>query len=133
MVLLVIKAGLLYFALVFGVGFALGPIRILWLVPAVGVMWAELIEVPIMLAVILFAARWVVKRLAVPGIASARAGVGCFALALLLAVEFTFVLGLRGMSLSDYIANRDPVSGTVYVLLLAVFAAAPVWSGKVRG
>jgi hypothetical protein len=133
MVLLVIKAGLLYFALVFGVGFALGPIRILWLVPAVGVMWAELIEAPIMLAVILFAARWVVEQLAVPRIASARAGVGCFALVLLLAVEFTFVLGLRGMSFADYVASRDPVSGTVYVLLLAVFAAAPVWAGRVRG
>ena len=38
----IVKAGVLYFALVFGVGFLLGPIRILWAVPHFGTRMAEL-------------------------------------------------------------------------------------------
>ena len=46
----VVKAGVLYFALVFGVGFVLGTIRTLLVVPRVGTRKAELMEMPIMLA-----------------------------------------------------------------------------------
>ena len=45
----ILKAGVLYFALVFGVGFELGPIRIMWAVPRFGERTAELMETPIML------------------------------------------------------------------------------------
>ena len=38
----IVKAGVLYFAIVFGAGFALGPIRILWAVPRYGTRVAEL-------------------------------------------------------------------------------------------
>ena len=34
-------------------------------------------------------------------------------------------VGLRHLSLRDYIASRDPVSGTVYLILLAAFALMP--------
>jgi hypothetical protein len=47
------------------------------------------------------------------------------ALLLLVAVEFAVVLGIRGLSIGEYFAQRDPVAGGVYVLLLAVFAAMP--------
>jgi hypothetical protein len=45
------------------------------------------------------------------------------AAALLLAAEFGLVLRLRGLTLEDYFASRDPVSGSAYyasVLLLAL-------------
>lgn len=57
-----LKAGLFYFALVFGAGFVLGTIRILWIVPNFGTRTAELMETPIMLVVIIFAALWIVRR-----------------------------------------------------------------------
>ena len=44
----ILQAGLLYFVLVFGAGFVLAPIRILWAAPAFGTRVAELIEMPIM-------------------------------------------------------------------------------------
>ena len=94
----ILKAGVLYFAIVFGAGFVLGPIRILWVVP----------------------------RLALPSMALSRLGMGCIGLGLMVAAEFTLVLSLRGLSVSDYLASRDPVSGTVYYAMLGVFAIMPL-------
>jgi hypothetical protein len=125
-----LKAGVLYFTLVFGAGFVLGPIRILCLVPRVGTRTAELMEMPMMLAVVMFAARWVVRRLALPSRPSTRLGVGCVALGLLLVAEFTLVLWLRGLTLNEYFADRDPVAGTVYIVMLGMFALMPLFVAR---
>ena len=125
-----IKAGLFYFALVFGAGFILGAIRTLWIAPSIGVRTAELAEAPIMLIVSLLAARWTVMRFRVPPTASARLAMGCVALGFMLAAEFGLVRFLRGMSAKDYLAGRDPVSGTVYYLALVAFAIMPAVVGR---
>lgn len=125
-----VKAGALYFALVFGAGFALGTVRTLWVVPRVGARTAELMEMPIMLAVTIVAARWTVLRLSVPMMWSAQLGMGCIALVLMLIAEFGFVLWIRGLSIKEYFATRDPVSGTAYYLLLIVFAIMPFLARK---
>ena len=121
----ILKAGVFYFALVFGAGFVLGAIRIMWVVPRFGTRMAELMETPIMFVVNIVAARWIVRRLALSSTASIRLGMGCVALGLLLVAEFTLVLWLRGLSISEYLASRDPVSGTVYYVMLGVFAIMP--------
>ena len=121
-----LKAGALYFVLVFGAGFALGPIRILWVVPRVGERTAELMEAPIMLGVIVLAARWIARRVAVPPTPPRLFGVGGVALGLLLVVEFTVVLWLRGLTIGEYFARRDPVAGTVHIVMLGVFAMMPL-------
>jgi hypothetical protein len=82
-----LKAGLLYFALVFGAGFVLGTIRTLWLVPTLGMRTAELMETPVMLVVVILAARWIVRHLDVPTTTATRLGVGFIALGLLLVAE----------------------------------------------
>ena len=122
----ILKAGGLYFVLVFGAGFVLGPIRILWAVPRFGTRMAELLETPIMFVVTILAARWVVRRLAVPAKPSRRLGMGCVGLGLMLVAEFTLVLWLQGLSISEYLASRDPVSGTVYYVMLGVFCIMPL-------
>jgi len=121
-----LKAGLLYFALVFGAGFVLGPIRILWLVPRLGTRMAELVEMPFMLVVIIFAARWTVQRLVLPPTLAIRLPMGVLALGLLLMAEFILVLWLRGLTIDEYIATRDPVAGAVYLLMLGLFAMMPL-------
>jgi hypothetical protein len=83
-------------------------------------------EMPIMLVVTIVAARWTVLRLAVPPMPSARLDMGCIALALMLIAEFGFVPWIRGLSIKEYFATRDPVSGAAYYLLLMVFAIMPV-------
>jgi hypothetical protein len=122
----VLKCGALYFAIVFGAGFVLGPVRLFWLVPRVGERMAELMEMPIMLVVVILAARWIARRPSLPATRPARLGVGLVALALLLGAEFGVVLGLRGMTITEYFASRDPVSGTVYAAMLVAFAAMPL-------
>jgi len=124
--MLMLKAGVLYFASVFGAGFVLGTIRILWIVPSFGERMAELMEAPSMFMVTIFAARWIVRRLAVPSTPLSRLGMGCVALALLLVAEFTLVLWLRGLTITEYFASRDSVSGTVYYVMLGLFAIMPL-------
>jgi len=48
----ILKVGLVYFVLVFGAGFALAFVRIPLIVPRFGIRTAELMEAPVMLAVI---------------------------------------------------------------------------------
>ncbi|HKS97657.1 MAG TPA: hypothetical protein VJV74_16190 [Terriglobia bacterium] len=131
----ILKAGAVYFALVFGAGFVLGTIRVLWIVPRLGVRIAELAESPVMLVVSFLAARWVVRHLARHGAALApleRLGVGLLALGFLVAAELAVVFWLRQLTLADYLASRDPVSGTVYVVSLAAFAAMPLFVARKR-
>ncbi|MDH3413200.1 MAG: hypothetical protein OEM98_12000, partial [Gammaproteobacteria bacterium] len=80
----ILKAGTLYFLLVFAAGFLLGPIRELWAVPRFGPRTAELMEMPIMLLAIIFSACWIMRRLAVPRRPLIRLSVGATALGLLL-------------------------------------------------
>lgn len=121
----VFKAGVVYFALVFGAGFLLGAIRVPFVVPRLGQRTAELIEEPIMLVVIVLAARWTVNRRGV-SVALARLGMGLIGLALLAGAELGVVLGLQRLSLAQYIAGRDPVAGTIYVAMLGIFAIMPL-------
>ena len=119
------KAGLAYFGLVFAAGFLMGAIRVPFLVPQVGVRVAELIEMPIMFFVILYAARFVVRRFHLPPSVAGRLPAGLIALALLVAAELLLMSATQGMPLAQYVASRDSVSGGVYLAMLGVFAAMP--------
>jgi MFS family permease len=118
----ILKAAVIYFALVFAAGFVLGPIRIFFLVPRFGVRLAEMMEFPVMLVVIVLAAKWLVRKFQ---LAAHTLLVGFLALGLMIAFEFTPVLWLRGTTLFDYFRERDPVAGVVYYLMFQVFAAMP--------
>jgi hypothetical protein len=54
---------------------------------------------------------------------------GLVGLGLMLVAEFGFVLW-RCLSIRDYLATRDPVSGTVYYLMLGVFAIMPLLAAR---
>ena len=120
-----IQAGLLYFAIVMGAGFALGVVRVPFLVPRIGERWAELAEMPLMAVVIYIAAGYVLRR--VPEVASPSQSLqaGLLALALLVAAELALATALQDRTVAEFIASRDKVSGSVYVALLVVFAVMP--------
>jgi MFS family permease len=120
------KAAAIYFALVFGTGFVLGPLRVLWLVPRVGVRAAELIEIPLMLVAIVLAAGFVIRRFPkVP-----RIQTGLIAVCLLLAAEVCLGVALNDRSVTQVLFDRDPISGSAYYAALAAFAIMPWWLSR---
>jgi hypothetical protein len=86
-------------------------------------------EAPFMLVVTIFAARWVVHYFSIPSTFLDRLGMGLIGLGLMLVTEFTFVLWIRGITIREYLATRDRVSGAVYYLMLVVFVVMPTIVG----
>lgn len=122
----VIEDAMTYFALVFGLGFLLGSIRVPFIVPRLGTRKAELLEMPFMLVGILLATRFIVKQFALPDTILAYLSVGVLALSLVLIAELLLVDVLQGGTIRQYIDSRDPVSGSAYLILLLIFAIMPL-------
>ena len=118
------KPAALYFAVVLGTGFLLGTIWVPFLVPRLGERYAELLEMPFMFAAIILAARHVARRYELPTIAI-RLQVGFMALTMSVLAELLRAAVLQNQSIGQYIASRDPVSGTVYLFMLLLFALMP--------
>ena len=118
-------AALAYFGLVFGAGFALGVLRTLFVVPRVGARAAELLEIPLMLLVIVLAARWIVRHRVVAQRTGGAWWVSLLALALLLGAEIALAAGLRGLTPAQALFDRDPVAGIAYALALLAYAVMP--------
>lgn len=121
----VVATGARYFGIVFAAGFALGTIRVPFVVPRLGVRTAELLEMPIMLLVIVAAARVLVRRHRERLPPRAWLAVGVFALALLVGAELLLAAALQPGGIAAYVAGRDPVSGGVYLAMLALFGMLP--------
>jgi hypothetical protein len=120
-----LRAGALYFCLVFVVGWVLGPIRELLIVPHAGRTAGVLIEAPLMLAAMILAARWTTRRLAVAPTLGTRITAGLVALGLLLAAEVAGARWLRGQPIRDYLAGFASIPGGASLVLFLVFAAMP--------
>ena len=124
-----VNAAVMYFVIVFGAGFAFGVIRTLWVVPKAGVRTAELMEMPLMVAVIILACRSVVRLFALPYIWP-RIAMGLSSLSMLIGAELILNSWVTGRPASAFISDRDPVSGTAYFCALGLFAAMPLLVGR---
>ncbi len=127
-----LKAAAAYFGIVFGAGFLLGCIRVPLIVPRLGARTAELLEMPIQLVVIVLAARFVVRRFSVPSEPRMRLGVGWLALGLAVAAELLLAMAISGQSVGAYLAGRDRVSGSAFLVVLVIFAMMPLLTGRAR-
>ena len=114
-----------YFGIVFGVGFLLGSVRVPFLVPRIGERSAELAEMPLMFTAIFLAAGYIVRKRAAHVSPGGWVLVGFIAFGLLVCAELLLAAVLAGRGVGEYIASRDPISGTVYLGMLVVFAAMP--------
>ena len=120
-----IRASFLYFVLVMGAGFLLGSVRVLFVVPHLGERWAELAEMPIMAMVIFVAAGYILRRYPEVQTRGRALVVGFTALALSVSAELVLAVVLQSQSLAEYLASRDKISGSVYLVMLVAFALMP--------
>ena len=119
------QAIFLYFGMVFGVGFLLGPIRVLWLEPRLGPIIATACEAPFLLIAMLIAARWVPRVLNIRRDQKTLVLVGTGSLALLQIADFTVGFWLRGITPTEQFAQLLTRQGNIYAALLALFAMMP--------
>jgi hypothetical protein len=120
-----LKPAAIYFAVVFAAGFLLGTIRILLIVPRIGVRAAELIETPVMLLVSAFVARWILRQFPnIRGSADSLA-VGLIAVVLLLAAELAVGIFLFHLSITDALVKTDPVLAVAYYCTLCLYSLLP--------
>lgn len=126
------RGAIVYFALVFSTGFLFGSIRVPFIVPRIGERYAELAEMPLMFMAIFFASRYVLRRY---GLKTDMVGViamGVIALLLLAGSELLLAVLLTGWEVTEYIASRDKISGSVYLAMLILFAAMPWLQARKR-
>ncbi len=116
-------AGLVYFAVVFAAGFALGVPRTLVLEARVGELGAVLVEMPVILAVCWWSAGRVARRFAVPGDVRARVAMGGAAFALLMAAEWALVAATGEETLLEHWSRPAGLLGLAGQLAFAAFPA----------
>jgi hypothetical protein len=125
-----LKAGVIYFLLVFAVGWILGPIRELWAVPRFGRLAATLSEAVIMLIAMIVAARWVIRRFELPHTLGATLLLGLIAIGLLFPAEIGGVVWVRRLTLREYAASFATVPGVISLAMFLLFAAMPTLIGR---
>ena len=119
------RAGLVYFAAVFGFAFLTGIARTLVLAPAIGATMAVIVEVPLILVVSWVAARWVVARYALET-SSDRAVAGGIAFVLLMDSEMVLAAALSGESPRQWAASLIAVPGMIGFAGQILFALMPL-------
>lgn len=121
-----VRAGLLYFAVVFMAGFALGTLRVLVLAPALGDFASVLAELPVILAIAWVACRRIVARLGVPATVRARAAMGGVAFAMLIGAEALLGAAVFGRPLASQAADLASPAGSLGLAGQIGFALLPL-------
>ena len=121
-----VRAGSVYFAIVFAAGFLLGTLRVFVLVPRLGETAAVLVELPVMLALCWFASRRIVAAFDVGPRASARLAMGGLAFALLMSLEVGLSLLVFRQSLTEFLAHYAAPAGLAGLAAQALFGLIPL-------
>jgi hypothetical protein len=100
-----IRAGLLYFLGTFAIGFAIGTVRTLLLVPRVGALAAVALEVPLMLLASWWVCGVVLRRIPLPPARLLRLTMGLTAFLWLLLAELVLAVWGFGQSAAGYWAG----------------------------
>lgn len=120
------KAGLAYFAIVFAVGFMVGTLRVLVLLPYLGEVLAVIVELPFMLAVSWIVCKWLVVRFSVAGRPAPRLAMGGTAFALLMVAEICVSLFGFKRTITEHFEVYQEVGSIIGLLGQVAFALFPV-------
>jgi hypothetical protein len=120
----VYAAGCLYFAVMFSLGFLLGPLRILVMEPLVGPALAVLAEAVPMVAAMYVVAPWAARLGGTPPDAAPRLIMGLVALALLVLAETVAAALLFGRM--DWGARLRTTEGLIGYGLMLLYTLMPL-------
>lgn len=120
-----IRAGALYFAVVFAAGFALGALRVTAIAPRLGEIGAVLIEAPAMLVIAWAACGATLRRVPVASTLRARSVMGGVAFALLIGSELSLAAALTGGPRA-WLAGLVSTPGAIGLAAQVAFAVFPV-------
>jgi hypothetical protein len=121
-----IKTGFIYFLIMFAVGFALGVVRVLLVVPHVGELYAVLLEVPLMVFISWQVSRWVLRRYFKGNDLQNYLIIGVSALLFLIIVEYLLAVTVFHRSTSEFILGLQSLPGAIGLTGQIIFGAIPV-------
>lgn len=120
------EAGFIYFLCIFALGFILGTLRTLVLIPRIGTTSAVFLEIPVMLAASWFFWRRVKKRFRISSELKYIILSGASAFAWLMSAEILLSLFFMRQTWAEYTANIHTLHGFAGLLAQIVFALIPV-------
>jgi len=118
-----ISGGLLYFATIFMLGFVLGAMRTLWVMPMVGAAPALLLELPVMLLASWLLASRIVRRAHLS--LAASAAMGALAFILLMTAEALLALFVFDQCVTSWIAGLMRMPGCIGLAGQVAFGLIP--------
>jgi hypothetical protein len=127
-----LKAGVLYFAIVFAAGFALGALRVMMIAPWLGETAAVLLELPVMLTLSWFVCAWLVRLQAVSAAAVARIVMGVAAFVLLMAAEAGVSVFAFGRSPMEHFEAYRAATAQIGLAAQVAFLAFPLLEAWLR-
>lgn len=126
------RAALAYFGIVFMAGFVFGTIRVLFIEPRLGPVLSVALELPVMLGVSAFVARWIVGVFSVEPVASALLRMGLVALVLLVTAETALGLFAFGLSIADQFSVYASLRGALNLAGQVGFGLMPLLVARKR-
>ena len=120
------RAGFFYCAAVFGLGFILGTIRVLVLIPKLGELPSTLIELPVILSAAWFICSRVTARFQVPQEWPVRLSMGVLAFALLMAAELALSVWLFGNTVTEHFEKYQSLASIIGLAGQGVFSLFPL-------
>lgn len=121
-----IKAGLLYFVIVFAAGFVLGTLRVIVLLPFIGEIAAVALELPVMLAISWLACSRLGAQFSVPAKIPHRLAMGAVAFGLLMLAEFGLSVFAFNQSVAEYFTHLLTTSGLLGLAGQIAFGLLPL-------
>jgi hypothetical protein len=126
------KAGIAYFAMIFALGFVLGTVRVLFIIPYIGEWYATLLELPVILTASWFASGWLINGMQIAPDNASRLTMGLIAFSLLILADL--MLGLAfGRSLGEQASAITQPAGLLGLAGQIVFGLLPWIRSKLRG
>ena len=125
-------ASSIYFLALFGLGFALGTIRVLIVAPRYGELAATLAEVPLMLLAAMYICQRVIRHWHVPGAMKLRWTMVAWFLALLVLFEMLLGTMLFGRTMADQWGALLKPAGLLGLSAQIIAALLPAIVGRNR-